>query len=746
MAGEDRRIQVRIDGNAEGIVAAMQQAENAVQTHTRTISGHFGELSGSINKIVGIVGTMTAVLAGGAAFKSFISESQAWTGETLKLAKALGTTTEEAGAWKVAAHSLGVEQDVLEGTSMKLSRTLASNQGVFDRLGIEVKDASTGALLPMTTIIENTVTRLNQMEPGVNRNAAASLLFGRSWKDSMGILKMTGEAIEEGKKELQSLGLEVGPERVQQFVQYRTEMKYIGLVAESLKIQVGNALMPALISMGQWFHDIGPGALFVFQGALKGVITFVEYATLGVRLLWETWKALWGQFSTTSISLVQIITQIISGDFAGAWQTAKKGIADFGQYGVTWFDNMEAASKRTNERVAKLWGVTAATAAKSAHQKGENFDLDGGKGGSEGEDPALQRENQYIQIYNRLQDERQKGAIQGNVLLDETQKKLAEINLKYQDLIRTYPEHRLELLRNMALDQEQVKTLQAIKEAEDARKKTADYLNPLGQLSEEQQKSLDKNSQTSTWSAHNSDADSRAEQARTQFMGQGETELDRLNKEREQAEQHWAMMANSDEEYQRRRLQIEEIYSRKRQQIERNETQAKLGMIAGGFGTAASLADAFYQLSGQKSKAAFRVYQMAKSGETIVSTASAAMKAFDDGAKTNYWLGIAQAAATVLYGGTQLAMIWQASPEGGGGGSGGGYAGGGVSDLSGYNPSSQVVTQPQSNVQAQQQGNVTIQIGSVYGDKAQLSKWAEEELIPVINEAGTRSVRINYAT
>jgi len=116
-------------------------------------------------------------------------------------------------------------------------------------------------------------------------------------------------------------------------------------------------------------------------------------------------------------------------------------------------------------------------------------------------------------------------------------------------------------------------------------------------------------------------------------------------------------------EYLQRSLQLSIDKSQKQRELDRAEYYAKASYAQTAFANMASAADIFYALSGQKSRAAFRAYQIMKSGETVISTASAAMKAFDDGAKTSYWLGLAYAAATVLYGGAQLAQIWSASPD-----------------------------------------------------------------------------------
>ena len=55
-----------------------------------TIQSQMESVNSAFNKVHKTFLALTAVIAGGAAFKSVISESVAWAGESGKLAKALG--------------------------------------------------------------------------------------------------------------------------------------------------------------------------------------------------------------------------------------------------------------------------------------------------------------------------------------------------------------------------------------------------------------------------------------------------------------------------------------------------------------------------------------------------------------------------------------------------------------------------------------------------------------------------------
>jgi hypothetical protein len=168
--------------------------------------------------------------------------------------------------------------------------------------------------------------------------------------------------------------------------------------------------------------------------------------------------------------------------------------------------------------------------------------------------------------------------------------------------------------------------------------------------------------------------------------------------------------------------------------------QGKLQSAQIGTGALVNLTNSLATLSGNKSKEMFALQKAAGFANAIVNTAVGVTQALKAAPPPyNFVLAGMVSAA----GAAQLAVISSASFNGDSSSSGGGYSGGGAP---GYgDASSQAVTQPAA-AQTQQQGNVTIQfMGSMYGvDRQLLAKWSEEELIPILNQAGTRGVTIEY--
>src|SRR4051794_405900 len=104
---------VEIVGEAGSAVRAMHQAAAAVKDGVEDIKGHFETLNSSFESVRNAMLEVGAVLAGGKIFKDVIEQTVEWEEGSLKLSRALGTTTEEASVYKVALERLGISSDTL---------------------------------------------------------------------------------------------------------------------------------------------------------------------------------------------------------------------------------------------------------------------------------------------------------------------------------------------------------------------------------------------------------------------------------------------------------------------------------------------------------------------------------------------------------------------------------------------------------------------------------------------------------
>lgn len=260
----------------------------------------------------------------------------------------------------------------------------------------------------------------------------------------------------------------------------------------------------------------------------------------------------------------------------------------------------------------------------------------------------------------------------------------------------------------------------------------------------EQQRQIDNASSLSYWAAQKRLNYADALTMESEFNAMQEemrgsataAELLRIDQQQAYLEQSWAMNTDSYATYEARMTQITAAAEQQRTAVKRREAQGQLWWVEATFKNMATIADGFYQLSGKKSKEAFLAYQVSKSGETIISTGSAAMKSYDAMCNIPYVgpvLGAIAAAAAIATGAVQLQSIWSTSPEGGG--SLGAVSGGGVSASSGS-----MVTQPVAQpVQAAPQ--YTIILNGAIGER----RWFEDNLPEIMRDMNSRNVNLGVA-
>ena len=291
----------RIQGAAQSMTAKLTSSWAAA---TKSVEGNAKEMTdvvkssfdrfemgiGSANKafrsLTGTLAGITAVVAGGAAFEKVIGASSAWAGESKKLSVALGVTTERASVMLVAMAHLGLDSDVVTSATAKMSKQIFSNADAFKTLGVAVKDGS-GQYRPSLEIMGEVNSKLKAIKNPIEQNIAGMQVYGKSWTEVRGVIKLTSSSIKEAEQRTKDLGLVVGDEAVEQAKKYKEANNDLKLVLKSLEIQMGNAVMPAFLRMGSWLSSIGP---------LAGKLTSDAMQTLGnvlatvADLVGELWK------------------------------------------------------------------------------------------------------------------------------------------------------------------------------------------------------------------------------------------------------------------------------------------------------------------------------------------------------------------------------------------------------------------------------------------------------------------------
>lgn len=268
MSSKDDEISVKISANSSTVKPGMDAAAAAVQEAAAAMREAMGGVGEMFERLNGVMAAAMAVLAGGAYFKEAVSEAAKFNGESMKLAKTLGITTEEASALNIALGDIYSDAGTYADAAQKLTRQVRTNEQALNDMGLKTRDAH-GHLRNMQDMMMGGIAILRGYQEGADRNAAAQVMFGRGAGDMSSLLKLNSEVLEEARKKQEELSMAVGPESAKAVKEYKAAMNDAHDVVDALNIMVGRVMMPSLTEMAKWFSSVGPTAVQAMKASLE---------------------------------------------------------------------------------------------------------------------------------------------------------------------------------------------------------------------------------------------------------------------------------------------------------------------------------------------------------------------------------------------------------------------------------------------------------------------------------------------
>lgn len=242
-----------------------------------------GEVSSIFKNVVERFGALAAVVAGGAAFKSVIDETNKLNGEAIKLSRTLGITGEEAGTLNTALGDIYTDADTYTGAFLKFNRALRTNSDELRNLGVDVDGLKNGQKDSNQVFME-AIQIVGQYKPGIDQTQVAMKLFGRSVDDVHKLMKLNAQVLADAKKKNQELNLVITEEGVAATKKYKAAMNDVGDVLSGLKKTIGEEVMPIFTESAEQLASIGPDLV---AGTKAAITVFVE--------IWQDLRAVVGE-------------------------------------------------------------------------------------------------------------------------------------------------------------------------------------------------------------------------------------------------------------------------------------------------------------------------------------------------------------------------------------------------------------------------------------------------------------------
>lgn len=374
--------EIKISAEASGVEKGMKDAAAAVQNGIGQIRAEFDSLGATFGKINTLMTGFAAAVAGGKAFSAAVNETVNLTKEATKLSKTLGITATEASVLNVALGDIYQSSDTVVAATAKITKTLRTNEGAFTSLGVATRDSS-GHFRGSMDIMLDVNQALLKMKEGTDRNIEGQKIYGKSWGEVAPLLKLTTGLMEESKKKAEALGLVVGEENVQATAKYRASMNDMNDVFSAVKKAIGDAVLPILTDLGNWFAEIGPQSVQVMKVAMSGLVSafyglkmVVDVAVTVIRVAIQS-MVVW------LLTLADVGAKALKFDFSGAkaaWKGGMEQIKDIAKGGL------DEIAKDAEKNRDKIFGaIFNATEGKATPTKkgGGDGTSDGGDGKGE---------------------------------------------------------------------------------------------------------------------------------------------------------------------------------------------------------------------------------------------------------------------------------------------------------------------------------------------------------------------------
>jgi hypothetical protein len=337
----NKDVELGISAKDDGLSAGFAQAKAATEKFAEDVKRPLDAVGEAFRGIGKAFAAATAILAGGEAFRKAIEASVELTKESVALGKQLGVTATDASILKVAMGEAGVSQETLSGAASRMTRTLNTNEEAFTSLGVATRDAN-GNFRATFDIMQDVNARLLQFKEGTDRNIEGTKIYGRGWSEIAPVLKLNAINMEEATEKAESLGLVVGQENVDAARKYRVALNDVHEVFEGVLKTIGDAMLPLLTDLGQWFASIGPDAVDLMKKAMLGVVLAFEAARVAVGTLYDILSEFVQKGVVRLMTFADAANHAIRLDFEGAKTAWANGM-----------DQLDQISKATSDSISK---------------------------------------------------------------------------------------------------------------------------------------------------------------------------------------------------------------------------------------------------------------------------------------------------------------------------------------------------------------------------------------------------------
>ncbi len=307
-------------------------------------------LAGLRDRFLGIA----AIVGGGSMFGKVVADTAKLTEDSIELGKALGVSVNGARAWLAALDDAGASAQDLGAASRGLVKNLRENEAGLNAMGLATRDAN-GNLRPMTELMLDAIKLTNEYADGTDRQVAVAKFFGKAVEANSKLLNVNADSVRESSEAMRQLGVVIGEEDVAAFKAYDAATDRTKLTMQALMVTVGNALMPVLTKLSEWFNSVGPNAVTGLRVSVGLLVSLFWGLKNAVAIAWEVLNAMVFSVAEPIRSLASALYKLFTGDFKGA---ADEMLNWPERIGAAWsqaWAEMVKSSEESRDRITDLF-------------------------------------------------------------------------------------------------------------------------------------------------------------------------------------------------------------------------------------------------------------------------------------------------------------------------------------------------------------------------------------------------------
>ena len=340
MAQTPEGVNVVFGGDATGAAAAAQKAAEAVKTAVEGMRLSMEKLNSQFEHVSKGFAAISAAVAGGSALKEFVSKADEVTKSAVGMGKSLGISSTDASVFKSSLTEVGVSTDAVALAGKRITMALAQGGEKFKALGVETKDAN-GQFRNSRDIMLDVNEKLRGFREGTDRNIESMKIYGRSYQDLAPFINKYKVELEEEdmaragvtagqvegmsasqryaliqdrlRERAEALNLVVGQESVDASKKYNDAKRAMGEVMEGVQRTIGQALLPRLTEMAQWFNSVGPEAVSIMRGVMSTYLVIQDAIADSAKTVWEVLSGAFKQIGAAIQSVFGVGSEPMTG-------------------------------------------------------------------------------------------------------------------------------------------------------------------------------------------------------------------------------------------------------------------------------------------------------------------------------------------------------------------------------------------------------------------------------------------------